>query len=90
MPFFYTTGEPILAGDRVLVDGYPGEIETIADPQEDPSDWFVEKFGGGVLVLEAEVFGRVFLTPEEGEFEELEFVARRAASDAANAEVPAS
>lgn len=89
MPFFYTTREPILAGDRVLLDGHPGEIETIADPLEDPSNWFVEQFGGGVLVLEAR-FGRVFLTPEDDAFEELVFVARRAASDAANAEEPAS
>lgn len=89
MPFFYMTREPILAGDRVLLDGYPGEIETIADPLEDPSDWFVEQFGGGVLVLEAR-FGRVFLTPEYAAFEELVFVARRAESSAAHAEVPAS
>ncbi|MGC4053819.1 MAG: hypothetical protein QM757_32185 [Paludibaculum sp.] len=70
-------------------DGHPGEIETIAGSQVEPSDWFVEQFRGGVLVLEAR-FGRVFLTPQDDAFEELVFVARRAESSAANAEAPAS
>jgi len=49
----------------VLLHGNPGEIETIADPAENASEWLVKQFGGGVMVLEPKVFGRVFLTASE-------------------------
>jgi len=32
MPFFYSSGEEIRPGDRVLIHGEAGEIEFIADP----------------------------------------------------------
>jgi hypothetical protein len=34
MPFFYSSGEEIRKGDRVLLHGEPGEIELVADPAE--------------------------------------------------------
>ena len=38
MPFFYSSGEEIAKGDRVLLHGEPGEIELVADPAESPDD----------------------------------------------------
>src|SRR5580704_11493171 len=48
MPFFYSSGEQIRKGDRVLVHGEAGEVEFIADPSESPDDWFVKDQGGGI------------------------------------------
>ena len=43
MPFFYSSGEDIRPGDRVLIHGEAGEIEFIADPAKNPDDWYVKK-----------------------------------------------
>ncbi|MGJ5816276.1 hypothetical protein [Paludibaculum fermentans] len=77
MPFFYTTGEMILPGDRILLHDNPGEIELIADPDENSADWYVENFGGGVMVVEPRVFGRLFLASSDDDFADMKFVARR-------------
>ena len=74
MPFFYSSGEEIRKGDRVLVHGEAGEVEFIADPAESPDDWFVKDQGGGIMVLELKVFGRIFITKPETD-EHLTFVA---------------
>ena len=76
MPFFYSSGEEIRKGDRVLLHGEPGEIELIADPAESPADWFVKNQGGGIMVLELKVFGRLFI-PEPESDEYLTFVSRQ-------------
>ena len=76
MPFFYSSGEEIRKGDRVLLHGEPGEIELIADPAESPADWFVKNQGGGIMVLELKVFGRLFI-PEPQTDEHLTFVSRQ-------------
>jgi len=76
MPFFYSSGEEIRKGDRVLVHGEAGEVEFIADPAESPDDWFVKDQGGGIMVLELKVFGRIFITKPETD-EHLTFVARQ-------------
>ncbi len=70
-------GEEIRKGDRVLFHGEPGEIELVADSAvADPeTDWYVQEYGGGVIVLEPKNFGRAFL-PEPQTTEDLEFVAR--------------
>jgi hypothetical protein len=77
MPLTYATGEEIRKGDRVLFHGEPGEIELVADSAvADPeTDWYVQEYGGGVMVLEPKNFGRAFL-PEPQTTEDLEFVAR--------------
>jgi hypothetical protein len=32
MPLYYQTGEEIRKGDKILLDGRPGEIEFVVDP----------------------------------------------------------
>jgi hypothetical protein len=73
----YLTGEEIRKGDRVLFHGEPGEIELVADPgvANRDTDWYVQEYGGGVMILEPKNFGRAFLL-EPQTAEDLEFVAR--------------
>jgi glucan biosynthesis protein len=78
MPFFYRSGEQIERGDRVLLHGESGAIEFIADPLAEPNGWFVEKYGGGVMVVEPKVFGRLFIDAPVSDYEDLEFVSRDA------------
>jgi hypothetical protein len=76
VPFFYQSGEEIRLGDRVLLHGEPGEVEVVADPHADPNDWYVETYGGGVLILEPKVFGRLFVGDPVTDYDGLSFVAR--------------
>jgi len=77
MPLNYMNGEEIRRGDRILLHGEPGEIELVADPSiPDPAtDWYVQEYGRGVMVLEPRISGRAFL-PRPEEDEDLKFVAR--------------
>jgi hypothetical protein len=76
MPFFYSSGEEVRKGDRVLLHGEVGEIKLIADPAENPDDWLVKKRGGGIMVLELKVFGRLFISELKTD-EHLTFVSRQ-------------
>lgn len=60
----YESGEVIQQGDRVLYHGEPGEIEFVVNGRSgDPAmDWYVDEFGGGVMVIEPRFFGRVFVS----------------------------
>jgi hypothetical protein len=75
MPFFYSSGEEIRKGDRVLLHGEPGEIELVADLAS-AEDWLVKKQGGGIMVLELKVFGRLFISEPQTD-EHLTFVSRQ-------------
>jgi hypothetical protein len=75
----YASGEPILQGDRVLYDGVPAEVEFVAssgDTRSPEHEWHVREFGGGVMITEPNVFGRVFLAPSDID-ERLVFVSRQ-------------
>jgi hypothetical protein len=76
MPFFYQSGEQIQRGDRVRLHGEPGEIEVVADPLNDPDDWYVKECGGGVMIVEPKVFGRLFVQAPVSQYNDLEFVSR--------------
>ena len=76
MPFFYRSGERIKRGDRVRLHGEPGEIEFVADPLDDPNDWLVKQYGGGVMIVEPKVFGTLFVDAPVSQYEDLEFVSR--------------
>jgi hypothetical protein len=87
MTFTYRSGEEIRKGDRVTFHGQAGEVEHVADPQSknlsEAERWHVEDCGGGIMVREPKVFGRVFLSADGIPGEEgLVFVAR--ASDETN------
>lgn len=77
VPLNYQSGEEIKKGDRVLFHGEPGEIELVADPLvKDPeTEWYVQQYGGGVLVVEPKVFGRAFL-PDTEALKDLIYVSR--------------
>ncbi|HKW99363.1 MAG TPA: hypothetical protein VJN43_16605 [Bryobacteraceae bacterium] len=70
----YASGEEIQAGDRVRYHGETGRIEFIAKAGDPETRWYVERFGGGCMV-QAQGFGRVFLSSSATE-EDLEFVGR--------------
>jgi hypothetical protein len=76
MPFFYQSGEQIKAGDRVHLHGEPGKVDFVADPVEHPNDWYVKERGGGVMIAEPKVFGRLFINAPVSDYEDLEFVSR--------------
>jgi hypothetical protein len=77
MPFYYQSGQEILKGDRVTFHGDPGEIEFVVDKVTgDPAvDWYMQEFGGGVMLKEFKYFEHYFLHETE-DAEDLVFVPR--------------
>jgi hypothetical protein len=74
----YQSGEDIKKGDRILYHGNPAEIEFVASNPGDPqSAWYIQEFGGGVMVLDPMVSGRTFIPSDQvpGD-EDVEFVSR--------------
>ena len=75
----YQSGEEIKKGDRVLFYGNPAEIELVAcDPSDPETDWYVQEYGGGVMILDPMVSGRTFIPADQIEeyYEDLQFVSR--------------
>lgn len=72
MSLAYSSGEEIQSGDRILYHGEPGQVEFVAKRGNSETDWYVERFGGGCMIL-APSFGRVFISEAD---EDLEFVGR--------------
>jgi hypothetical protein len=72
---FYQSGDEIRKGDRILLHGESGEIEFVADAATDPEGWYVAEHGGGVMILEPKVFGRLFVSDTQN-YEDLELVSR--------------
>ena len=77
MPLKYQSGDVICKGDRILMGGNPGVVEFVADPLvKDPeTDWYVQEFSSGVMIVVPEKFGHMFLSDTENE-EDLIFVSR--------------
>jgi hypothetical protein len=75
----YRSGDEIKKADRVLFHGNPAEIELVAsnitgDPE---TDWYIEEFGGGVMISDPMVSGRTFIPADQiAEYEGLQFVSR--------------
>jgi hypothetical protein len=76
MSLRYQTGELVMTGDRVLLDGRAGVIEFLVDPTvDDPSKrWWIENHGKGVLVSQLQDLGSLYTDPEEDP--DLHFVGR--------------
>ncbi len=72
MSLTYTSGEEIRTGDRILYHGEPAQVEFVARGGDPETNWYVDRFGGGCMIL-APSFGRVFVSEAD---EDLEFVAR--------------
>jgi hypothetical protein len=74
----YQSGEEIKKGDRVLFHQNPAEVEFVASNPDDPeTDWYVQEYGGGVMIFDPMVSGHTFLPADSiGEYEDLEFVSR--------------
>jgi hypothetical protein len=77
MTFTYQSGEEIRKGDRVTFHGEPAEIEFVVREAvgDQAMDWYMTKFGCGVMVVEPNVFGRVFWS-QTNTHEDLVFVTR--------------
>ena len=81
MPLRYSTGEEVLAGDKVKHFGSLGQVEFVADPSSPTPDtqWFIEEFGGGAMVKDREI-GSVFIPAETmDDRDHLALVARQGA-----------
>jgi hypothetical protein len=74
----YRSGEQIEKGDNVLFHGNPAAVELVAfDPNQPEHAWYVQEFGGGVLISDPMCSGRTFVSRESlREYEDLEFVSR--------------
>jgi hypothetical protein len=76
----YHSGEEIRKGDRVLLYGELGEIEVVASERgNQETDWYVDEHGGGVMIREPKVLGRLFIPADQLDgTEDLQFLARGA------------
>ncbi len=74
---FSTDPESGSSQGSVRLNGEPAEIESVHDPADDPGDWFVRTRGGGVMVLEPKLFGRLYMQDPVTACGRLEFVSRR-------------
>ena len=74
----YRSGEEIKKGDHILFHGNPAEVEFVAgDPDDSEQLWFLQEYGGGVMILDPLVSGRTFIGADQlNGYEDLEFVSR--------------
>jgi hypothetical protein len=79
MVFKYQSGEEINKGDRVLFHGESAEVEFVVDENTEDAalDWYMQEFGGGVMIREPKNFGATFIQAESlPKTEDLEFLSR--------------
>ena len=74
----YRSGEEIKKGDHVLFHRNPAQVGLVANDADDPdAAWFIQEYGGGVMILDPVVSGRTFIATDQlNEYEDLEFVSR--------------
>ena len=77
MALKYQPGEEIKKGDTVHYFNRPALVGFVAAELGDPeTDWFVQEFGGGVMILD-DVAGRTFIPADQIPVSDaLEFVSR--------------
>jgi len=79
MTIQYQSGEEIKKGDHVLFHGEPAEIEFVVNEHTGDAalDWYMQEFGGGVMIREPKNFGVAFIRAESLlNTEDLEFLSR--------------
>jgi hypothetical protein len=74
----YQSGEEIKKGDKVRFHGNPAEIEFVASDPADPHQaWYINEYGGCVMVLDPAVSGNTLIPADHiPNYEDLEFVSR--------------
>ena len=74
----YRSGEAIRKGDGVLFHGNPALIELVASDPNDPEEgWYVQEYGGGIMILDPMFSGRTFIPADQiDSYEDLEFTSR--------------
>jgi hypothetical protein len=74
----YQSGEEIKKGDRVLFHLQPAEVELVVTNADDPiSAWYIEEFGGGVLIRDPRDPNPTFIHAAGiPDYEDLEFLRR--------------
>ena len=70
----YTSGEDIRPGDYILYHGERGKVEFVAIPDDPNTDWYLQQYGSGCMIL-VPSFGRVFVVTLDKD-EDLEFPER--------------
>jgi hypothetical protein len=78
----YQSGEEIRSGDLVLFHREEAKVEFVAcDPDDSATSWYVQKFGGGVMIDDPKVSGRTFIPASLlADDETLEFICRAGGS----------
>jgi hypothetical protein len=78
MVFTYRSGDEIKTGDHVLFHGNAAEVEFVAvDPADPNAEWYLQNFGGGIMISDPSVSGRTFISASQiVEDEDLDFVSR--------------
>ena len=78
MALRYQSGEEIRKGDRVLFHLERATVEFVACNPEDPAAaWFVQEYGGGVMIDDPKVSGYTFIPASLlANDENLEFLCR--------------
>jgi hypothetical protein len=79
-PLCYLCGTEIRKGDRVQFHGREASIAFAASDLDDPQHaWFVQRYGGGVMVEDPFVSGCTFIPIDQlKSYEDLRFLARAA------------
>jgi len=64
-------------GDRVLFHRQAAQVELVADAKDPEASWYVQEYGGGVLIREPNDPNPTFISADSiRNYEDLEFVSR--------------
>jgi hypothetical protein len=77
MSLAYRSGEEVNKGDLVLFHGNSAHVEFVASADDPQYAWYVQEYGGGIMVFDPTVSGRTFIPADQlSDCEDLEFVSR--------------
>jgi hypothetical protein len=78
MAFIYLTGEEVRAGDVITYHGERGSVLFVVNGKtgDEAIDWYLDKYPGGGIMIDAKEFGNVFITDSRND-EDLVLIARK-------------
>jgi len=77
MSLSYRSGEEVNKGDLVLFHGNSAHVEFVASADHPQYAWYVQEYGGGIMVFDPAVSGRTFIPADQLlDYEDLEFISR--------------